>query len=151
MIVSRVFAMARPCRPDAERLALIAAAGDAGTATERAARVARLVAAAALQDVDLSPADRIVTLLRMASGDPIDRLATDPEIDTAGLIVAERVRRLEARGGRRLPESEWQIEDREIARAVAGKLSARYRKLLAKTGLLPNQIGHAGFNEGANA
>ncbi len=127
----RVFAMARPRRPDAERDAVREAARGQGPAKQRAAWVARRVAVAALQDIDLDPNDRIVKLLRLASGDPVDRLATDPDIDTASLILAERQRRAEARGGRRLPEREWAREDREIVQAVSARLAERYRRLLA--------------------
>lgn len=129
-----VYAMARPRRPAAERAAVIAAAGRQGSAAQRAARLAETVARAALADIDGDPADRVIAALRSIEPTPVDILATDAEIDTASLIVAERVRRMQCRGGRRLAERAWPADDDETVRAVAETLARRYRKQLAKTG-----------------
>ena len=125
-----MFAMARPRRPEVERAAVVEAAAGAGTVTARAARLARAVAAAALAQVDLLPDDEIIGLLRALDPSPVARLALDPAVDTAALIIVERVRRLEARGGRRLAEREWRDEDQAILAAVATILARRYRAML---------------------
>ena len=127
--VLRVYAMARPRRPAAEREAVRAAADGRGSAAQRASRLADRVAAAALSYVDADPADRLLEIVR-ADKSPIDTLATDAEIDTASLIVAERKRRLECRGGQHLPERQWLIEDRATVAAVASQLAERYRRHL---------------------
>ena len=78
-----VYAMARPRRPDAERLAVIAAGAGEGSAAQRARRLAYAAATTALQDIDADSADRVFTLLRGLTPSPVDVLATDAEIDTA--------------------------------------------------------------------
>lgn len=128
--ISRVFAMARPRRPEQERLAVLEGANGRGTASQRAARLAADVTALAIEEVDISPDDRVLSLLRDLAPTPARTLATDPTIDTAGLILAERTRRLASRSGRRLPEREWTQEDREIATAVTAVLMRRYRRIL---------------------
>lgn len=131
-LVGPVMAMARPRRPEAEREAVReAVAGSTGSAIERARRLAHAVASAALADIDRDPADHVIVLLRGLSPSPVDRLSTSAEIDTSGLIVAERLRRLRARGGRRLSERETEAEDAEVLGAVAATLSRRYRKILS--------------------
>jgi hypothetical protein len=125
-----VYAMARPRRPDAEREAVLSAPAGDGSAAQRARTLARAVVSAAVQDMDQDPGDRLVSLLMPLSVTPIARLATDPEIGTAGLIVRERMRRMEARGGRRLQEWEWCREDREIAATVTAVLAERYARLM---------------------
>ncbi|UUL82231.1 hypothetical protein [Sphingomonas qomolangmaensis] len=127
MTIMRVYAMARPRRPLSERDAVRAAAGVSGSVTCRATALARRVAAATIAEIDRPHAERILSLLNAMTGDPVTALATDAEIDTAALVVAARTRRLEARGGRRLPEAGWANEDREIAAEVAHVLARRYR------------------------
>jgi hypothetical protein len=127
-----VYAMARPRRPEAERAAVIAAAAETGgTVAQRAALLAKRVATAVLADIDAEPDDRVLTILRQMQATPIDVLATDPDIDTAALVLAERLRSLTARAGRRLPEREWAAEDRTIVAVIANRLARRYRRHLA--------------------
>ncbi|WP_126172854.1 hypothetical protein [Altericroceibacterium xinjiangense] len=126
----RVYAMARPRRPALERVAVIEAAGDRGSASCRATRLAETVAAEAMRRIDADPAEAMIAALRLLDPSAVDILAADAEIDTASLIVAERVKRLEARGGQRLPEREWRHEDRATVEAVASVLARRYRKYL---------------------
>lgn len=126
----RVFAMGRPARPPREAELVRQAARGKGTVAERAKRLGFAVARAAIEDMDLDPAERIVALLRAATGGPVDRLASDPDIDTSGLILAERIERLTARGGRRLSDAEWEAENTAIVEIVAQKLARRYRRLL---------------------
>lgn len=128
----RVYAMARPRRPMGEAALVRAAADASGSALERARRVATLVTAAAMQDVDREPEAEIIGLLLTLNPNPILSLATDPEIDTAALIRDERAHRTACRGGRRLREREWPSEDRAVAQVVADKLAERYRRHLAK-------------------
>lgn len=123
-----VYSMARPRRPAIEKHAVLAAAGTDGSMSRRATRLADRVARAALEYVDADPADRLLAILHGEDRAPIDTLATDAEIDTASLIVAERMRRLEARGGQHLPERQWLVEDRATVKAVADILAERYRR-----------------------
>ncbi|OHT22186.1 hypothetical protein [Edaphosphingomonas haloaromaticamans] len=131
-LIGPIYAMARPRRPGAERETVIAAAGTNGSASNRARQLARAVAAAALADIDRDPAEHVIRLLRDLAPTPLDTLAISAEIDTAGLVIAERVRRLRARGGRRLSDREALSEDSEVIAAVASILSERYRRYLAK-------------------
>lgn len=126
-----VYAMARPRRPAVERDLVRQAAGRAGGAAERAVRLARRVAAATMLEMDAEETDRVLQLLRAIAADPMTRLASDPEIDTAALIRSEREKRAAGRGGRRLRERDWPAEDREILAAVSDTLSRRYRAMLA--------------------
>ena len=127
----RVFAMARPSRPASERALVLEAASSSGTAAERAARLAKAVAATALDEIDREDAERVIGLLRQLAPTAVDQLATAPEFATAEMIVRERVRRLEARGGKRLSPPNWADEDREVLRAVVATLSRRYRTYLS--------------------
>ncbi|MBZ9650328.1 hypothetical protein K9B33_22615 [Sphingobium sp. 3R8] len=115
----------------AERLLVWEAAGSEGSIAERAARLARSVAAAAMAEIDQDEGDRVIALLRQLAPSFVDRLATDPEFSTGALIVKERVRRLEARGGKHLPQSEWCEENRQVLHAVAATLARRYRTFLS--------------------
>jgi len=126
-----VFAMARPGRPAEEARLVRQAAADGGTAVARAARVAHRVAALTLVAVDEVGEEPVVAILRMLANDPAVILARDPSIDTAALIRIERARRCDARGGRRLPEREWEREDRETLRSVEAALTRRYRRYLS--------------------
>ena len=83
--------MARPRRPLAEKAAVLAAAGEDGSATQRAARLADRVARAALAFVDADPADRLLAILQRGSLTPIDTLATDAEIDLGLDIMAQAI------------------------------------------------------------
>lgn len=125
--------MARPRRPEREAILVRAAAGEVtGSATARAGTLARRVARAALQDLDGAPGDRISSLLGALACAPIDVLATDVEIDTAALIRAERLRRIEARDCRRIGSAEADAEDRDILANVERVLARRYARYLAK-------------------
>jgi hypothetical protein len=126
-----VFAMGRPRRPAEEAHLVRQAAADGGTAIARAARVAHRVAALTLVAVDEVGEEPVVKILRMLANDPTTILARDPSIDTAALIRIERARRCEARGGRRLPERDWEREDRETLKYVAVALTRRYRRYLS--------------------
>lgn len=125
-----VYAMARPRRPVVERQAVLAAAIGKGSQSQRAAQLADRVAVAALKYVDADPADRLANMLRDRDRTPVSILATDAEIDTASLIIAERVRRLESRGGQLLQERHWTAENRATVAAVAAQLTERYRRFL---------------------
>ncbi len=129
-VAGPVLQMARPRRPVAERDAVRAAATGRGTAAQRALHLARAVAKRTLAEIDRDPEEHIFRLLRDLEPSPLDVLATSPEIDTAALFVAERVRRLRDRAGRRLSDGELDIEDTEIIAAVTRKLTDRYRKHL---------------------
>lgn len=131
MKITRIYAMARPARPAAERELVWEGAGSAGSIAERAGRLARLVATAAMAEIDQDDGDRVISLLRQIAPTPVDRLATNPEFSTGALIVKERMRRLEARGGKHLPPTQWQEEDRQVVVAVAATLSRRYRTYLS--------------------
>ncbi|PZU77754.1 MAG: hypothetical protein DI530_12240 [Sphingomonas sp.] len=124
--------MGRPRRPEIEHAAVIAAAGTTGTARARAARLARRVAVAAVAAVDETE-EPVIGMLRTLIGDPVALLARDPAIDTGAMVRAERARRCEARGGRRLPEAAWPAEDRDTVRVVAAQLERRYRRMLNGT------------------
>lgn len=130
--VQRVFAMARPARPSIERDLVRLAAGDAGTASAQAKRVAQRVAATAMEALDRDPADRVVDLIRLLANDPITILATDAEIDTAAAIRKARRDRMEGRGYRRQSKAEADGEDEEVRSEVAGKLAERYRRLISQ-------------------
>lgn len=130
----RVYAMARPMRPPMES-ALVeqATAHMQGSARARARWLARRVALAALHDVDKE--DIEIELARLAlhyGASPIDALAMHPEIDTARLIQNERMRRLQQRGYRHLPEREWAAENQDIVATVTGVLRGRYERHLRK-------------------
>lgn len=94
--------------------------------------LARKVAKAALDDLQAMPGDRVAILLGMMANSPLARLAADPEIDTAALVRAERLRRLEARSWRHLPEREWAADDRAVIEAVTAILAKRYSRFLSK-------------------
>ena len=129
----RVFAMARPRRPATEaEIVRAALAGQAGTAAQRARRLALAVAELALRDVDGDPGDRVLLLLGALDASPAAKLATDPQIDTAAMIRSERAQRMEARSWRRLPEREWNTEDRQTVAAVADTLAKRYARYLCR-------------------
>lgn len=130
--ISRVYAMARPRRPGAEKLAVRAAADGPGSAKARAQRLARAVAVRTLEEMDRQPHEQVITLLATLDPSPVAVLATDADIDTAALIRAERARRAEARGGRRLPEAEWPAEDRDVLESVRATLAERYRRHLER-------------------
>lgn len=125
--ICTVFAMARPGRPAIEREAVLEAAAQmTGSHAQRARRLAHAVAQLTLREIDGPAADRVLLLLRTLDATPAAVLATDPEIDTAGMIRAERIRRLEATGGRRsLP-----AEDRELLRTITDQLAKRYARHL---------------------
>ncbi len=127
----RVFAMARPSRPLGERDLVSTADSGAGTVSERASRLALSVANASMADIDRDDADRVIGMLRALAPTAIDRLANDPEFGTGALIVRERLKRLEARGGKHLHPSDWKDDDRAVIKAVASTLSRRYRSYLA--------------------
>lgn len=126
----RVWAMGRPRRPDAERAAVLAAAVGSGSVEARATRLARRVVADTIAEIDRDPSERVIALLRSLNPTPLQSLASDPEIDTAAIIRAERQARLDGRGGRRLPEAEWPIEDREVSRAAVAVLAKRYARYI---------------------
>lgn len=126
----RVWAMARPRRPDAERVAVLAAVDSNGSAEARAMRLARVVVQETIADIDRDPSERVIALLRSLDPSPVQSLASDPEIDTAALIRSERQARLDGRGGRRLREAEWAIEDREVSRAAVATLARRYARII---------------------
>lgn len=128
----RIFAMARPARPAAERDLVWEAAGTVGPIAERAGRLARLVASAAMDDIDRDDSDRVIGLLRQLAPSPVDRLATSPEFSTGVLVMKERVRRLEARGGKHLPPAAWAEDNRQVLSAVASTLTRRYRTFLSE-------------------
>lgn len=102
-----------------------------GTVSQRAARLAHAVASASMEDIDRDEADRVIGLLRALAASAVDRLATNPEFGTGVLILRERVRRMEARGGRHLAPSEWKDDDRAVLKAVTATLSRRYRSYLS--------------------
>ena len=130
-MILRVFSMARPSRPASERALVVEAASASGTAVERATRLAKAVAAIALDEIDREDAERVIGLLRQLAPTAVDQLATAPEFATAEMIVRQRVRRLEARGGKRLSQPQWADEDREVLKAVVATLSRRYRTYLS--------------------
>lgn len=133
MIVSRVYAMARPARPAVEgELVRAALANQPGTAARRARSLAATVARQALAAIDGDPADRALLLLDALVCSPAARLALDEAIDTAALVRAERARRAEARGWRRLSDAQGCAEDREIVAAVTAALTKRYSRHLAR-------------------
>lgn len=129
-IGSRIYAMARPRRPAIECQLVRAAAPTSGSVAQRATAVARAVAAEALVAIDET--EPVVSILRALATDPVSTLARDPSIDTGATIRIERARRADARGGRRLPEAEWQGEDREILKMLRDTLARRYRAHLSK-------------------
>lgn len=111
----------------------MAAAELPGTSlARRAAVLGRKVARAALDDLQGIPGERVTILLGTMAGSPLIRLAIDPEIDTCALVRAERLRRLEGRSWRHLPEREWAAEDREVIAAVAAILAKRYSRFLSR-------------------
>lgn len=131
MIVGRVYAMARPCRPASERAAVReAVAGTHGSNAQRAARLAGTVAQASLQNLDGDAAGRLLSLLAMLGSSATAQLIADPDIDTAAAFRAERAARAEARGWRRLSEIEADEEDRQILASVTDLLRKRYVRAL---------------------
>lgn len=132
-LLGPIMAMGRPARPFAEREAVRAAvAGMTGSAAQRARRLASTVAEIALREIDGDSGDRLLLLLRALDASPAAVLATDAEIDTGATIRAERVRRLEAAGGRRTPPAEWDAEDRDVLRVVTDQLAKRYARHLVR-------------------
>ena len=93
-------------------------------------RLARVVVQETIADIDRDPSERVIALLRSLDPSPVQSLASDPEIDTAALIRSERQARLDGRGGRRLREAEWAIEDREVSRAAVATLARRYARII---------------------
>ena len=133
MIVGRVMAMARPCRPASEgELVRQAAQSLTGSARQRALRIAKDVAAVAVRDAELNDDDAmlLITARQMLSYDPTIRLATEAEFDTVGMVNAERARRFAERGCRQLSPYDWRTETAAIERALTGRLARRYRALL---------------------
>lgn len=127
--VSRVFAMARPSRPPIEAaLVREAAAQLGGCASVKARQLAEAVTRTAIEEIDMQ--EGLVSLLKALGASPVDRLATDEEIDTGSMIIRERVERLSARFGKRLHESAWAAEDAAIMKAIVPQLARRYVRYL---------------------
>lgn len=141
----RVFAMARPARPMAERDAVRAAAPCHGSARARARWVASAVARAAIAAVDRDPLDGLADLLRPRTASPIDQLATNADYGATRLVIAYRSQRVVDRGGQRPREIEWLLEDRMAAASIEAALAERYRRFLRtensgeKPGISPNR------------
>lgn len=139
MLVSRVYAMARPALPASEGEAVVRAAdrlapGQSARAMAKAvagAVVAELIADAARND----PFDRAIYEARQAvAHDPVAALAADPQADLAALLAAERVKAFEARGCVQIGALEWEAETRTIAATIGKRLEERYRKLIRQVG-----------------
>lgn len=135
---SRVYAMARPCRPIIEQKLLSLAVDELGLTGSRRAQARALaleVAEAAIAALRSVPGD-LSSQLRVAEIEitrpAIWRLATDPTCGIEGVACAEAVRQFEALGCRRLPASEWSGADRDLVNAVAQRLIERFRKRLQK-------------------
>jgi hypothetical protein len=125
--------MGRPARPAAEKHAVRAAIeAGRGSMAQRTRRLAQAVARQTMLEIDGDGTSRVIGLLDALIGSPIPLLASDPAIDTAELIRVERCRRLEARGGRRLPEADWPTEDREELAIVSEQLFRRYQRHLCR-------------------
>lgn len=107
--------------------------GAQGSRAAVAAAIAVEVARLAVIDVTASD-DDLGAKLELATAHleqpALTCLATDPEIDTASIVVREAVRRFEARGCRHLGPSEWSCADASLRDAVATRLSGRYRRAL---------------------
>lgn len=132
--IVRVYAMARPRRPDAEGLAVREAVADwRGSAASRSRRLAIAVAKAAMADIDVAPEQRLLAMLARLVPSPVSRLATDPAIDTAAFIRAARAAALEAHGWRRLTDGEWREVDRTILDAMTARLAKRYARHLSNS------------------
>lgn len=131
--ITRVFAMARPRRPESERLAVLAAASGDGSAQCRAARLARAVTAY-LGEVERTAPDDVTAIARRLAvrlaPSPVEILATDPMIDTGALIRRERVARFEARECRQASPAEWEAETRVLLAAAEATLAERYARIL---------------------
>ncbi|NTZ44048.1 hypothetical protein G7A66_13360 [Altererythrobacter sp. SALINAS58] len=123
--------MARPSRPQAERAAVLAAAGDypaSWAVTRKASALASKVVAELVKELQ---SDRLLTVLeQLACQSPVLTLATDPEINTLDEIVERQVERLRARHGRHLSPLEHRAELSAIAAEVEPLLAGRYDRHL---------------------
>lgn len=134
MIFAGPFAMARPSRP-AKESALVVAAAAALDGQHSRARLAEIVAARVVERALCAIDDDLLGLTARLEAhwtDPIATLATSPDIDVAGLILAERTRALADRGGRYPTREEATVERQKVAARLTGRLAKRYSRHLKK-------------------
>jgi hypothetical protein len=133
--------MARPARPPAEHRAVIEAAAlvRAETGLTAAEPIAGIIAVrvvealAAFLDEALDPVLSVAgELRRQTCPTPYDALATDADIDTLGLFLAERIERFRDRCGMILPVTEDAKERAAILGKVQARLADRYTRHLRK-------------------
>ncbi|MBO9510925.1 hypothetical protein [Erythrobacter sp. A6_0] len=130
----RVYAMARPARSAIEGELVAAAAGEIGVKGSKLAKaraVARRVAVLALADLRDLGNDPVPALRRVevSIATPcLANLAACPDLDAAGMVRAEAVRRFEANGCQWLAPADRENADREVVEAVAARLTERFRR-----------------------
>jgi len=123
--------MARPRRSGIERALVdeaFAAMPDALSRRGKAFALARRVAGELVADRS-DPVFRALSRAREAvGGDPVFRLATDPEISLHGLLEELRLERFTARGCAWIDRDGWQRETEEIKAELVDRLAARFRR-----------------------
>ncbi|MBA4308494.1 MAG: hypothetical protein C0429_17340 [Sphingopyxis sp.] len=140
--------MARPRRPVAEIDAVVQAAAKLApsqSARVQAKTVARAVVAELIADVErVDPFDRAMFDARQAmTRDPVVSIVSSDEIDLAGMVHKERIKRFEARGCIQIEPKAWACETAEIAELLTARLESRYRHFFSD--LAVNRIsGHLG-------
>lgn len=117
-----VYAAGRPARPST-KAALVRGAGLSP------AELSERVATATMIDVDRRMSDPVqgalTNLARTLSSDPVQILATCPQIDTVAIVRVLRLKALEARGWLPLHEGEWPSERRRVQAQLAARLRSR--------------------------
>lgn len=126
-----VMNMARTPRPPAEAVLVREAATivlrEMGLASARAQsrEIARRVALELLRQQEADPLDLVFGAVETKRC-PFQRLASDPDIDTAAAFTDRRVERLRSRAGRYLSPAADAAERRAIVAEVEHLLAARY-------------------------
>lgn len=129
--VVAVACMARPRRSGVERALVdeaFAAMPHTLSRRGKALALARKVAGELVADRS-DPVSRALIRAREAvGGDPVFRLATDPEISLHGLLEELRLERFTARGCAWVDRETWQRETEQIEAELVERLAARFRR-----------------------
>lgn len=90
--------------------------------------IARRVVTEHRQFVQAAADPFAMALRELASKDSVTVLASDPEIDTSEIFIAERIKRLRSRGGSYLTRAQQEEELRAIEEVMFKRLANRYER-----------------------
>nr|WP_143840500.1 hypothetical protein [Novosphingobium panipatense] len=130
--VSRVFAMARPRRPQNERAAIQRAAEEIGaTGSKRAvaAAVAEKVARLLVDEFELDDLGASMARMKTTIETPaLAALAFDQDAVAPAMVSSEAQAAFQRRGCRHAEKSEWPRINAAVHVAVTVRLAERYRR-----------------------